>query len=96
METFGEGLGSIYKKPKQIEDTSNNIRKEKTIIVQNGDKKHVIILRDFITAFDPYLNMVRAAAYSIIMSNKGGKVFFPVPPVDRKIRDALVNTGENL
>lgn len=91
MTTYGEGFGRPYTRPTSVEDTSNPVRKEKRIVVEvNGDKQ-IMILRDKIVSWDPYLNLIRASAYpwKVAMSG-GGKPYFPVPPVSRRVKDALI------
>jgi len=89
--TVGEGIGQPYTKPTVVRDNSNPVRKEKVISIEvNGDKQ-IVVLRDKIVSWDPYLNLVRASAYPWIVAMSGkGKPYFPVPPVSRRIKDALI------
>jgi hypothetical protein len=93
MPEYGDGFGRTYVKPVNVEDTSNPVRKEKVITTTVNGSVIKVILRDTITSWDPYLNLVRASAYPWIVSQHGkGKPYFPVPPVSRRIKDSLIKT----
>ena len=91
MTIYGEGFGRVYTPPTNVEDQDNAVRKEKVIIATvNGDKIKVT-LRDKIVSWDPYLNLVKASAYPFIVKMSGkGTPYFPVPPVSRRVKDALI------
>lgn len=91
MTTYGDGFGRVYAPSTNVEDQSNAVRKEKIITTTVNGSKIKVILRDKIVSWDPYLNLVRASAYPFIVAMNGeGKPYFPVPPVSRKIKDALI------
>jgi len=93
MTTVGEGFGRTYSPPVNVEDVSNSVRREKTIITMINGAKVKVTLRDTIVSWDPYLNLIKASAYPwIVAQNGGGKPYFPVPPVSRRIKDALIRT----
>ena len=97
MTTYGDGFGAAYVTSKQIEDNSNSVRTEKIITTQIGEDKIRVILRDKIVSFDPYLVLVRASLYPIIVTGKGrGKPYFPAPPTNRKTKDALIKVGVDI
>jgi hypothetical protein len=93
MTTYGDGFGRTYKKPVNVEDTSNLVRREKVITTTVNGAVVKVILRDTIISWDPYLNLIRASAYPWIVAQNGkGRPYFPVPPVSRRIKDALIKT----
>lgn len=93
MTVYGDGFGRTYTPPAAVEDTSVPARREKTITTMINGNKVVVVLRDTIVSWDPYLNLVRAAAYPRIVAQNGkGKPYFPVPPISRRIKDALIKT----
>jgi hypothetical protein len=67
-------------------------RRERTITQIVGGQTVVLILRDTIVPEDPYLNMVWASSY-VYMENSGPGNRFPVTPVSRPIKDALIKTN---
>jgi hypothetical protein len=79
-------------------DKSNSVRKEIEIVTQVGNKLIRVIMRDAIVSFDPYLNLVKASAYPWLLARAGhsGKTYFPVPPVGRRIKDALIKAGVSI
>jgi hypothetical protein len=94
MSTYGDGFGRTYTAPVAVEDTSNSVRNEKVITSMVDGNKVTITIRDKIVSWDPYLNLIRASAYPWIVSQNGkGKPYFPVPPVSRRIKDALIKTA---
>ena len=93
MTTVGAGFGRTYTPPVNVEDTSNSVRREKVITTMVNGARVKVTLRDTIVSWDPYLNLVRASAYPWIVAKNGkGKPYFPVPPVSRRIKDALIKT----
>lgn len=93
MTTYGDGIGRVYTPPVNVEDTSTSERTEKVITTEVDGNKIKVILRDTIVSWDPYLNLVRAAAYPWIVAKNGkGRTYFPVPPISRRIKDALIKT----
>lgn len=93
MTTYGDGFGRTYTPPVNVEDRSNPVRKEKLITAMVNGAEIKVILRDTIISWDPYLNLIRASAYPWIVAQNGkGKPYFPVPPVSRRIKDALIKT----
>lgn len=93
MTTYGDGFGRTYSPPVNTEDRSNSVRREKVIITEVNGNKIKVTLRDSIVSWDPYLNLVKASAYPWIVAQNGkGRPYFPVPPVSRRIKDALIKT----
>lgn len=89
MTEYGEGFGRPYKKTSALQDQDNEIRKERSIVTMINGEEITITLRDKIAAFDPYLNLVRAAIYAVAKAHTG-KAFFPVPSVSDRIKEALL------
>jgi len=87
----GEGFGKTYERPVPSEDVGIG-RREKRIRSTVGGQRVTLIVRDTIVPEDPYLNLVRASAYQYLMGGGAG-ARFPVPPVDKEIKDALIKTG---
>lgn len=90
MIEYGEGFGRAYQKVPALQEQDNEIRKERSIVTTIGGEEVTVILRDKIVAFDPYLNLVRAALYATAKAHSG-RVFFPVPPVSDRIKEALLS-----
>ena len=91
MTTYGEGFGRVYTPPTNVEDQTNSVRKEKVITVTVNGARIKVTLRDKIVSWDPYLNLVKASAYPYIVAMSGeGKPYFPVPPISRRVKDALI------
>ncbi len=86
----GDGIGRVYQREVPNEDIGIG-RREKRIRTTVGGQRVTIIVRDTVVPEDPFLNMVRAAAYPYMMG--GGSTRFPVPPVDKDIKDALIKTS---
>jgi len=86
MTTYAAGVGRTYRKVPASE-TSTGVRTERTTTMVVGNYTVRVITRDSIIPEDPYLNLVRAAAFQV--SEKGP---FPVPPVGRDIKDFLIKT----
>lgn len=84
---YASGLGRTYRKVPAYE-VSTGRRTERTTTLTAGDYTVDIIVRDTVIIEDPYLNLVRAAAFQI--AQKGP---FPVPPVGRDIKDFLIKTN---
>ena len=87
MITYAPGFGRTYKKTIRSETTVGR-RTETVTTTQVGNYTVEVIVRDSIIVDDPYLNLVRAAAFQL--ADKGP---FPVPPVGRDIKDFLIKTG---
>lgn len=86
MTTYAAGVGRTYRKvPASETSTGNRVQRTTTMTVGNYTVN--VIVRDSIVPEDPYLNLVRAAAFQL--SEKGP---FPVPPVGRDIKDFLIKT----
>ena len=93
MTTYGDGIGRVYSPPTTVQDSSNSVRTEKVIYTEVDGARVKVIIRDKIVSWDPYLNLVRASAYPWIMAKNGsGRTYFPVPPVSRRVKDALIKT----
>lgn len=84
---YGEGFGRTYVKPTSS-TTKTGRRKEVTVNTIVGGQQVTMIMRDAIVPYDPYLVLVRAAAYQRM---KGGP--FPVPRTPRSIKDFLIRTN---
>lgn len=91
MTTYGEGFGRVYQEEVPTEDIGVG-RREKMIIATVGDNRITVIVRDTIVPEDPYLNLVRAAAYPYLTGG-GSNAIFPAPPVSRRIKDVLIKTN---
>ena len=87
----GEGIGRTYTKEVPSEDVGVG-RREKQIRTTIAGQRVTVIVRNTIVPEDPYLNMVRAAAYPYMMGG-GPDARYPVPPVDKEIKDALIKTS---
>lgn len=87
MTTYGDGIGRVYRKVPAYETTTGR-RTERTTALTVGKYSVEVIVRDSIVPEDPYLNMVRAAAFQLV--EKGA---FPVPPVTRNVKDFLIKTN---
>jgi hypothetical protein len=87
----GEGFGKTYIREVPNEDVGVG-RREKRIRTVVGGQRVTVIVRDTIVPEDPYLNLVRAAAFPYQMGGGAGAKF-PVPPVDKDIKDALIKTS---
>lgn len=83
-------FGRNYVKPTHVE-SEDSPRRERTITTVVGGQRVTIIVRDTIVPEDPYLNLIRAAAYPY-QTAKGADGIFPVPPVSRRIKDVLIKT----
>ena len=86
MTTYADGIGRTYRKVPASE-TSTGSRAERTTTMTVGNYTVRVIVRDTVVVEDPYLNLVRAAAFQV---SEGGP--FPVPPVGRDIKDFLIKT----
>jgi 2',3'-cyclic-nucleotide 2'-phosphodiesterase (5'-nucleotidase family) len=93
MTTYGEGIGRVYTKevPSSISNTTD--RREEILTTVVGKEKVTIIIRDTIVPEDPYLNLVRASAYTWYTRKTEGRAVFPVPPVGREIKDFLIKSN---
>lgn len=96
--TYGEGFGRPYVPPVRRTDRTNNVRKEVEITTTVDGRTVRVTLRDAIVSFDPYLNLVKASAYPWLMAKMGrsGMSYFPVPPVGRRVKDALIKVGVSI
>lgn len=79
--------GSVYKRPTRVRTQSEG-RQETYIETVVGGRRVTIIIREDITPEDPYLNLARAAAYSIATGS-----VFPAPRVPRSIKDHLIRSN---
>lgn len=84
---YADGIGRTYRKVPSSETSTGN-RTERTTTMTVGGYTVNVIVRDTVIIEDPYLNLVRAAAFQI---SEGGP--FPVPPVGRDIKDFLIKTN---
>ena len=91
MTTYGDGIGRVYQPEVPTQDVGVG-RREKQIRTMVGGQQVTVIIRDTIVPEDPYLNLVRAAAYPYMMGGGSGSRF-PVPPVQKDIKDALIKTN---
>ena len=88
MTTYG-AFGRDYSR--ELNSTDGPIpgyRREKVFTTIVGGQEVTVTVRDTIVPEDPYLNMVRAAAYVY----QTGKNVFPVPPTSKTIKDTLIKT----
>lgn len=91
MTIYGE-FGREVRPPVPAQDTgAGTSRREKTIEITVGGQRVTVIVRDSIVDWDPYLNMVRAAAF-MYQQGGGPSVRYPVPPISRDIKDVLIKT----
>lgn len=86
MTEYATGIGRTYRKVPTSE-TSVGRRIERTTTSIVGGYTVKVIVRDSIVVEDPYLNLVRAAAFQLA---EGGP--FPVPPVGRDVKNFLIKT----
>jgi len=91
MTVYGEGIGQVYTPP--ISAVESTDRPEKVIETIVDNQRVTVIVRQDIVPEDPYLNMVRAAAYTWQTKKSGGRGRFPVPPVGRDIKDYLIRSN---
>ena len=89
MPVYGE-FGREVKPPVPVADTGE-YRREKTLEMTVNGQRVTVVVRDSIVDWDPYLNMVRAAAF-MYQQGGGPGVRFPVTPVGREIKDVLIKT----
>lgn len=87
---YGDGFGRKYVEEVPHEDIGFD-RREKQIVTVVGGQMVTVIVRDTIVPFDPYLNMVHAAAYPYQMGG-GPNSRFPVPQIGRDVKDVLIKT----
>lgn len=85
-QEYAAGMGRTYRKIPAYETTTGR-RTERVTHMTVGNYKVRVIVRDTIVVEDPYLNLVRAAAFQV---SEGGP--FPVPPVGRDIKNFLIKT----
>jgi len=87
MPTIGAGFGTVYKKPTQTipRETGRDETYVESIV---GGRRVTMILRRDVTPEDPFLNLARAAAYSISTNS-----VFPAPRVPRSLKDHLIRTN---
>lgn len=91
MTTYGE-FGGTVTPPVAVRDGSDSeYRRERIVVTMVGGNRVTMIIRDSIVPEDPYLNMVRAAAY-LYQKGGGPTQRFPVPPVSRQLKDVLIKT----
>ncbi len=83
---YADGIGRTYRKVPASETTTGH-RTERTTAMTVGNYNVRVIVRDTVVVEDPYLNLVRAAAFQV---SEGGA--FPVPPVGRDIKNFLIKT----
>lgn len=89
---YGDGFGRKFVPEVKSEDAPQaDLRREKQIVTVVGGQQVTLVVRDTVVPFDPYLNMVRAAAYPYQMGG-GPDARFPVPPIGRDIKDVLIKT----
>lgn len=86
--TVGEGFGRTYTK-EVASETKTLLRKEKKIVTVVDGQRVTVIIRDSVVPEDPYLTLVRAAAFPYQVADKG-MAKFPVPPISRSVKDALI------
>lgn len=91
MTVYGDGFGRVTYPEVSAQDTGDG-RREKSIVTTVGGRRVTIIIRDTIVPEDPYLNLVRASAYTF-QARSGSNSRFPVPPVGRDIKDFLIRTN---
>lgn len=89
---YGEFGGKVVPPVASEDGPDAEYRRERTIITMVGENRVTLIIRDTIVPEDPYLNMVRAAAF-VYQSTGGPANRFPVPPVSRQLKDVLIRTG---
>lgn len=87
MTIYGDGIGRVYRKVPSYETTTGR-RVERTTALTVGQYSVEVIVRDSVVPEDPYLNLVRAAAFQLV--EKGP---FPVPPIGRSVKDFLIKTN---
>ena len=91
MTVTGAGFGRTYNREVPSEDVGVG-RREKRIRSVVGGQQVTVTIRDTIVPEDPFLNLVKASAYPYQMGG-GANARFPVPPVDKDIKDALIKTS---
>lgn len=86
QQEYAAGVGRTYRKIPASETTT--VRRMETVTHMTAGNNNVrVIVRDTVIPEDPYLNLVRAAAFQI---GEGGA--FPVPPIGRDIKNFLIKT----
>ena len=91
MTTYGEFGGTVTPPVPSMDGSASEHRREKVVVTMVGGNQVTMIIRDTIVPEDPYLSMVRAAAY-LYQQGSGPSKRFPVPPVSRQLKDVLIKT----
>lgn len=68
--------------------TCGPCRKEVRIVFKKNGRLYTMVLRDKISVEDPYLTMVKAAAFAIRTSEP-----YVMQPPPRKVRNFLINSN---
>ncbi|MHA2333757.1 MAG: hypothetical protein ACXAEU_17155 [Candidatus Hodarchaeales archaeon] len=89
-QVYGDGFGVEVTGPDVANEDTGEYRRERTIRTVVGNDVVTVIVRDTIVPEDPFLNMIRAAAYTWQQGRGSPRVWFPVPPIGRDIKDALI------
>lgn len=92
-DIVGEGFGRVTANPPVPAQDVGDYRREKMIRTMVGDLEVTVFVRDTIVPEDPILNMMRATAYTWQMGRGSARSVFPVPPISRDIKDALIKTN---
>lgn len=97
MTEYGEGFGQPYVPIVPTLDTTENGRRERYITTVADGHRMTLVLRDTIVAWDPYLMLVKASAFPLIVAGQGqGRPYFPAPLTNRKTKDALIKTNVSI
>jgi len=91
MTVYGDFGREVFPETPAQDTGEGTSRREKTIEMDVGGQRVTVVVRDSIVDWDPYLNMVRAAAY-MYQQGGGPSVRFPVPPLGRELKDVLIKT----
>jgi len=95
----GEGLGQIYRgDTRQISEVAfvdhhgYTVMRERVMVRRVAEKRVTILVRDRVRPEHPYLNLVRASAYTYQYVGSP----FPVPPLRRETRLPLVKRRQTI
>lgn len=93
-DQVGEGFGQTITQGADVPSRDiGEHRREKMIRTVVGNDEITIIIRDTIVPEDPILNMMRATAYTWQVGRGSARTRFPVPPIGRDLKDALIKTN---
>lgn len=87
--TYGEGFGQEYSPPSQ--SVQGQVGRHEKVITRVIEGKRVTIrVREFVAPSDPLILLMKASLYT--RQVPGSR--FPVPPISRRIKEALIRRAE--